>query len=232
MAVDPSSAFTAGKKIIDYTFQLISASAESREAAKYLKQFERELDNLCKLRRLTWPHLSKDHKLRVQQRICDARDAIKSVAEPNQQNLDDVERFGTVTIYRRVMWTLRDNDAIKLYMPRVYISYASVLQEVGTLQNVARELKLDDSGTIDDDKGPVIPTAPSTRNPGNKKTPENMAWLGEFFARNTNQNAASQTGSGSHEEGLSWLGEEFNRRKSDDQRRRSRSRDPSTETAQ
>ncbi len=186
--MDPGAAFTAGKKIIDYTFQLISASAESREAATYLKQFERELDNLCKLKTFDMgTFLSKSQRMEVQRRICDARDAIACVAEPNRQSQGDVEKFETVTIYRRVLWTLRDNDAIKLYMPRVQISYASVLQEVGALQAVAREHHLDNPSTIDEEESSTSNNCSTPQASGVREAQNDIAGLGTLFLRNSHQ---------------------------------------------
>ncbi|ETI28896.1 hypothetical protein G647_01348 [Cladophialophora carrionii CBS 160.54] len=237
---DPTSVLTAGKKIIDYAFRLIAVSAESREAQKYLEQFERELDDLCILARSTWPQLDARRKSRVQRVMVEAREAILAVAEPNQQSLDDVERFGTVTIYRRILWTLRDNDSIKLYMPRVYMSHAEVSREIGILESVASGHQASSTATAhsDDDDNTHIDEETiqnhdiSFDGPRDEPTSNTMPWLGELFARNNhthnkNVNTTPEAPRGGPQGGLSWLGEEFNRRRSEDMRRRSRSRDPS-----
>ncbi|KIW72501.1 hypothetical protein PV04_00686 [Phialophora macrospora] len=139
--LEPTTALTAGKQVIEYGFRLISASAESREAKRYLEQFERELLDLCRLAESTWPQLGKEDRYRVQQVICDAKESIAAVADANQQSLKDLEKVGTLKIYTRVKWTLKDNDAIKLYMPRVQMSHASVSRCIGTLEAIAREAR-------------------------------------------------------------------------------------------
>jgi hypothetical protein len=139
--LEPTTALTAGKQVIEYGFRLVSASAESREAKRYLEQFERELLDLCNLAESTWPQLGKENRYRVQQVICDAKDSIAAVADANQQSLKDLERAGTLKIYTRVRWTLKDNDAIKLCMPRVQMSHASVSRCIGTLEAIAREAR-------------------------------------------------------------------------------------------
>jgi hypothetical protein len=83
--LEPTTALTAGKQVIEYGFRLVSASAESREAKRYLEQFERELLDLCNLAESTWPQLGKENRYRVQQVICDAKDSIAAVADANQQ---------------------------------------------------------------------------------------------------------------------------------------------------
>ncbi|EXJ64947.1 hypothetical protein A1O7_01286 [Cladophialophora yegresii CBS 114405] len=139
--VEPTAALTVGKPVIEYGFRLASASAEAREAKRYLEQFERELLDLCDLAESTWPYLSNGDRYRVQQVICDAKDSIAAVADANQQSLKDLERAGTLRIYTRVRWTLKDNDAIKLYMPRVQMSYVSLSRCIGTLEAVTRETR-------------------------------------------------------------------------------------------
>jgi hypothetical protein len=225
-----------GKKVIDYVFQLTSASSESREEKKYIEQFESELDELCYLTRLTWPHLDRHEQHRVQRVIFHAEQAIRSIAEPNNASVRDMATFGTVTIYRRVLWTLRDSDAIQRLRPRLEMSHMSVSREITALQSVAQRLRQQNTVTIyaDDHKEDAVNgdalweagsegTAPQSVASGlssrskrhhrdsHNTTDEDVQWLGEHFARRSHRNSLSPAPEAQQDHDLAWIGQAFSR---------------------
>jgi hypothetical protein len=152
--MDPTflvSALNNVKKIVDYGFQLKSASAESREAAATLKMVSRDLNELKRLFVQLEDILEPQHQENIRAIICRTNEVIALMAAPNQRSRRDVKRFQTVTIYRRITWTLRDGDEIKKHVPDLAMCQNSLNTNTVRLDNMRlrHALAPPDSGSCD-----------------------------------------------------------------------------------
>ncbi|KAK4944599.1 general negative regulator of transcription subunit 5 [Elasticomyces elasticus] len=128
-------AFIQRRLLLHYVFHTGSASDEARDAKKYLDTFQRVLGKLCGLARTQWQRTGSNMQDNIKQLLVDAKEAIENVAEPNNRYEHDVEKFGTVTIYRRMIWTVRNIDAVRRGKPQLETSRLQITRMVGELES-------------------------------------------------------------------------------------------------
>ncbi|KAL9105952.1 MAG: hypothetical protein Q9227_008945 [Pyrenula ochraceoflavens] len=127
------SAISAVKTSVLYLFELKSVSEASRNAKHTLERVQRDLEILRREARRRWSRLSKDTQRDVKQTIRDANDVICNMAVPIRAAEQNVDKYGTVTLKRRVLWTVRDGDQVSLYLPTLQIHQQSIASMINIL---------------------------------------------------------------------------------------------------
>lgn len=130
------------KNIVFYSFQLKAVSDASRNAKATLERVERDLTILRRQAKAQWKKLSADQQHDISQLICDTNEAIYRVAKPIRYTERNVEDYGTVTLYRRVVWTVRDGDEVKSGLEQLNTFHQSFVMQFTQLQ-VASNIPLD-----------------------------------------------------------------------------------------
>ena len=114
------------KKIIDYGFQLKDVSVESRAAQECLRVVQSDLKELARLILELEDTITPKEQRSIDDVVCRTNEVIALMAAPNRRSRKDVKEFGTVTIPQRIMWTLRDGDAIKKHHPTLLVCQVSL----------------------------------------------------------------------------------------------------------
>jgi hypothetical protein len=128
------SAVNNTKKLIDYGFQLKGVSEESRNAQEVLRVIQHDLNELKRLATELEDTISTDEQRNIDDIVCQTNGVIALIAAPNRRSRKDVTEHGTVTIYRRIMWTLRDGDTIKMYYGRLLACQSSLNGQLTALR--------------------------------------------------------------------------------------------------
>lgn len=114
------------KKIIEYGFQLKGVSEESRNAKALLDVVQGDLNELKRLATELENAILPEQQRSIDDIICRTNEVIALMAAPNRRSRKDIKEHGTITIWRRITWTLRDGDTIKMYTNRLLACQSSL----------------------------------------------------------------------------------------------------------
>lgn len=122
------------KTIIDYGFQLKGVSEESRNAKAVLEVVQGDLNELKRLANELKDVILSDQQRSIDDIIWRTNEVIALMAAPIKRSRKDVEEHGTVTIWRRITWTIKDGDTIKMYSGRLAVCQNSLNGQLVSLR--------------------------------------------------------------------------------------------------
>ena len=122
------------KNIIEYGFQLKSVSEESRNTKALLDLVQGDLNELKRLATELEDIILPDQQRSIDDIICGTNEVIALMAAPNRRSRKDIKEHGTVTIWRRITWTLKDGDTIKMYTSRLLACQSSLSGQLTSLR--------------------------------------------------------------------------------------------------
>ena len=123
-------------KIIEYGFQLKGVSEESRNAKAVLDLIQSDLNELKRLTIELQDVIPPDRRRSIDDIIWRTNEVIALVAAPNKRSRKDIEEYGTVTIWRRITWTIMDGSTIKMYLPRLLACQISLNGQLMSLRTM------------------------------------------------------------------------------------------------
>lgn len=121
-------------KIIEYGFQLKGVSEESRNAKAVLDVIQSDLNDLKRLTIELQDVIPPDRRRSIDDIIWRTNEVITLMAAPNKRSRKDIEQYGTVTIWRRITWTIRDGNTVKMYLPRLLACQTSLNGQLVSLR--------------------------------------------------------------------------------------------------
>lgn len=136
------------KNVIEYGFQLAGVSEESRNAQRLLTIVQGDLNELKRLATELKDTIRPDEQRNVDRIICETNEVIALMAAPNKRSREDVRKHGTITIYRRILWTLRDGKTIKEYNYRLLACQTSLNGQLTRLGQRARPIGREDGSSL------------------------------------------------------------------------------------
>ena len=134
--MDFIGALNSTKKIVEYVFQLKGVSEESRNAKAHLDRVQSDLNQLKRLANELNDFILPDWRRDIDDIICETNEVITLMATPNRRSRKDVKEHGTVTIWRRITWTMRDGATIQMYVNRLLACHTSLQGQLAPLRTM------------------------------------------------------------------------------------------------
>jgi hypothetical protein len=142
-----SSALSLTKSVVQFGLSLQGASADARATRERIESVQSTLNALRLLR--------SDSRLQLNSipswtKVCDdviqeGAKAIFNCAKPVEGCRVDDMLHGTVTVYRRITWVMRDVETVKIYEPMLRICHTNISRELGILRTEVIRLQKEDA---------------------------------------------------------------------------------------
>lgn len=140
---DPASGFLTALsgtyKVVEFVFQLSNVRAEMHIVHQQLELLEgnlRELKTLSADKRIT---LDQDRRERINRLIYNTLKYINVVAKPVERRRVERQVNGTVCLFHRITWVLRDKGTVEQNRPLLPIYQADIIKEIAELSAMLRE---------------------------------------------------------------------------------------------
>jgi hypothetical protein len=140
---DPASGFLTALsgtyKVVEFVFQLSNVRAEMHIVHQQLELLEgnlRELKTLSTDKRIT---LDQDRRERINRLIYNTLKYINVVAKPVERRRVERQVNGTVCLFHRITWVLRDKGTVEQNRPLLPIYQADIIKEIAELSAMLRE---------------------------------------------------------------------------------------------
>lgn len=136
-----STALSLTNTIVQFILSLQGASISTRAARKRIESVQSDLNALRLLRSDSRLHLDPSIARDCDAVIREATEAFYQCAKPIEGCRVNDMVHGTVTVYRRITWVMRDEATLTLHEPMLLICHTKISSRLVVLQNAMLRIR-------------------------------------------------------------------------------------------